>query len=136
MRSKGQTITGRILTGLAAVFMAMDAGMKLLGLKAAVNATVGLGLGYSSSAVFPIGVIALICIVIYVIPRTAIIGAILWTGYLGGAVASNMRAHAPLVSNTLFPIYFAVLLWAAVWLRDSRVDALFAPTSMKLESDK
>jgi DoxX-like family len=127
-RTKGHIFTGRILTGAAVVFMAVDAGMKVFGLKAAVDATVQLG--FPQSAVFTIGVVALVCVVVYLIPRTAVIGAILWTGCLGGATAIDMRAGAPLFSNTLFPVYFAVLLWAGLWLRDSRVDALFADTSI------
>jgi hypothetical protein len=83
-------------------------------------------LGYPANTVFGIGVLALVCLVLLLIPRTSIMGAILFTGYLGGAVASNVRAANPLFSHTLFPIYFAAILWTGLWLRDPRVAALFA----------
>jgi hypothetical protein len=73
-----------------------------------------------------IGTILLVCIALYVIPRTAPLGAILLTGYLGGAVASQLRIGKPLLGFTLFPIYVAVLAWGGLYLRDPRVRALFA----------
>ena len=123
-RSRKAVWTGRILTGLAVSFLVLDAGVKLLALPAAVEATTRLG--YPVSTLVPIGIIELACLVIYLIPRTALIGAILWTGYLGGAIASQYRAGNPLFSNTLFPTYIAALIWAGLWLRDRRVNALFA----------
>ena len=68
------------------------------------------------------------CLVTYVIPRTSVLGAVLWTGYLGGAVAIHVRAGSPLFSHTLFPIYVAAFLWGGLWLRDRRVRALLSAT--------
>jgi hypothetical protein len=81
-------------------------------------------LGYSVSIVFPLGIVLLVCVVLYMIPRTSILGAILLTGYLGGAVASNVRVGNPLFGYILAPVYVAVLLWIGLFLRDSRVREL------------
>ena len=116
---------GRALTGVAVLFLTVDAGMKLLTLPPAVEATTQLG--YPASAVFTLGVIQLVCLALYLIPRTAPVGAVLWTGYLGGAVATHFRVSAPLFSNTLFPIYIAILIWGGLFLRDRRVSALIEP---------
>src|SRR5262249_13238732 len=83
-------------------------------------------LGYPPSVIRGIGLLEIGCLVVYVIPRTSLLGAILWTGYLGGAIATHVRVGNPLFSHTLFPTYVAALLWAGLWLRDRRVDALFA----------
>jgi hypothetical protein len=72
----------------------------------------------------PIGIVLLICTALYAIPSTAVLGALVLTGYLGGAVVSQMRIGAPLLGNTLFPIYFAVLLWAGIYLREPRLRTL------------
>jgi hypothetical protein len=74
-----------------------------------------------------IGLLQLVCLAVYVIPRTSILGAILLTGYLGGAVATHVRVGSPLFTHILFPIYVAVLLWGGLFLRDDRVRALIAP---------
>jgi hypothetical protein len=75
--------------------------------------------------VFPIGVILLSCVVAYVIPSTSVLGAVLLTGYLGGAVATHVRVGNPLFSHTLFPIYVALFVWGGLFLRDARLRALF-----------
>jgi hypothetical protein len=95
--------------------------MKLVKPPFVVDATVQLG--YQESAIVGIGLTLLACTLLYVIPRTSVLGAILLTGYLGGAVASNVRAEAPLL-NVAFPILFAVLAWAGVFLRESRLRQL------------
>jgi hypothetical protein len=115
---------GRILSGLAVVFLIFDVAMKLLLPPVAVEGT--RQLGWPESAMSTLGVIQLICLVVYLIPRTAVIGAVLWTGYLGGAIATHVRVGDPLFSHTLFPIYVAVFLWAGLWLRDRRVKSLYA----------
>jgi DoxX-like protein len=114
---------GRILSGLALLFLAFDAGVKLLMLAPAVAGTTQLG--YPASIIFPLGVIQLVMLVLYAVPRTAILGAILWTGYLGGAVATHVRLGNPWATHILSPIYVAVLLWGGLWLRDARTRALF-----------
>jgi len=116
--------TGRILSGLAALFLAFDAAVKVLALPPAVEGTTQLG--YPASTLLTIGILQLVCLVVYLIPRTALVGAVLWTGYLGGAIATHVRVGSPLFTHTLFPIYVAVLLWAGLWLRDRRVGALLA----------
>lgn len=120
--SRTQVWTGRILSGLAVLFLTFDAGMKLLQLPVAVEGTVQLG--YPANTIFPIGVIQVVCLIAYLIPRTSPIGAILWTGYLGGAIATHVRVGSPLFTHVLFPIYVAALLWSGLWLRDGRVRGL------------
>lgn len=110
---------GRILTGLMAAFLLLDASMKLLHVPAAVEGTTSLG--YPLSMLTPLGIVQLGCLALYLVPRTAPLGALLWTGYLGGAVATHVRAGDSLFGHVLFPIYVATLLWAGLWLRDRRV---------------
>ena len=123
--SSARVWSGRILSGLAVAFLAMDASMKLVGVKEAVEGTVTLG--YPASVLFGLGVVQAICLGLYLIPRTAVLGAVLWTGYLGGAIATHVRVESPLFTHTLFPIYVAALLWGGLWLRDSRVRGMLAP---------
>lgn len=113
---------GRVLSGIAVLFLAVDVAMKLAGAKVAVDGTTQVG--FAPHHVLPIGLIGLVCLIVYLIPRTAPIGAVLWTGYLGGAVATHMRLDNPLFSHTLFPIYVAALLWGGLYLRDERVRGL------------
>jgi hypothetical protein len=108
---------GRIISGLAVLFMIFDGAMKIVKPAAVVEATAKLG--YPESALTGIGITLLICTLLYVIPRTAILGAVLITGYLGGAVASMVRISTSLF-ETIFPILFAALVWLGLWLRDSR----------------
>ena len=111
----------RILTALSVLFLLMDGGMKLFKPPFVVEATVRLG--YAESTIVGIGVVVLICTVLYVIPRTAVLGAILLTGHLGGAVASNVRAGTPFL-NDVFPILFGVIVWASLVLRDQRLESI------------
>jgi ABC-type transport system involved in cytochrome c biogenesis permease component len=82
-------------------------------------------LGYPESAVRLIGMILLVCLILYVVPATSVLGAVLLTGYLGGAVATQLRVGSPLLSTTLFPIYIGVLVWGGITLREERLRALF-----------
>jgi hypothetical protein len=125
-RSRAAVWTGRILSGIAVLFLAMDAAMKLFMIPAAVEGT--RQLGYPVGTLFGIGLVEVFCLAVYLLPRTSIIGAVLWTGYMGGAIATHVRAESPLFTHMLFPIYVAAFLWAGLWLRDRRVDALFART--------
>ncbi|HEX4064927.1 MAG TPA: DoxX family protein [Acidobacteriaceae bacterium] len=118
----GQRWTGRVIAGLIAAFMLLDAAMKFLRPPQVAAAFVRSGWPLELSV--PLGVILLTCTVLYLIPRTAVLGALLLTGYLGGAVASNMRLQTPLFSQTLFPVYFGMLLWLALWLREPRLREL------------
>ena len=119
--SKKRIWAGRILSVLPAMFLLVDGSMKLFKPPMVVEAT--LQLGYSESAIAGIGVVLLISTILYLIPRTAILGAILLTGYLGGAVATHVRVSA-VAFNILFPVFFGALLWAGLWLRDRRVQDL------------
>jgi hypothetical protein len=114
--------TGRILSGLAIAFLALDTAMKLLQVAPAVETTAQLG--YPASSVLVIGLIELACLAAYAFPRTARIGAVLLTGYLGGAIATHLRVGSPLLSHTLFPIYLAAMVWGGLYLRDRRVRQL------------
>ncbi|HEX7016117.1 MAG TPA: DoxX family protein [Cyclobacteriaceae bacterium] len=107
---------GYILSALAILFLLFDSIMKILSLDIAVQGTVELG--YPASAVMGIGLTALICTILYAIPSTAMLGAILLTGYLGGAIATHVRVGNPLFSHVLFPAYLAILIWGGLYLRD------------------
>jgi len=122
--SRASILTGRVVTGIISVLLAMDAGMKVFMLGPAVEGTTQLG--YPSSIVFPLGVIQVVSLVLYLVPRTSVLGAVLWTGYLGGAVATHVRLDNPLFTHTLSPIYVAILLWGGLWLRDRRLRSVFA----------
>jgi hypothetical protein len=123
--SKKRLWTSRILSGLVVLFLIFDGVTKLITIKPVVEGMQKLGYPIPLAPV--IGAILLVCVVLYVIPRTAPLGAILLTGYLGGAVASQLRVGMPLLGYTLFPIYVAALAWGGLYLRDSRVRALIAP---------
>jgi hypothetical protein len=120
--SKGRLWAGRIMSGLPALFLLMDGVGKLVKPEAVVKGTVELG--YPESVLLPLGTTLLVCTILYVIPRTAVLGAILLTGYLGGAIATHVRVEHPFFSHVLFPVYVAVLLWGGLWLRDERLRAL------------
>jgi len=116
--------TGRILSGLAVLFLLFDSIGKLLEVQPVIDGT--RQLGYPRDIVFTLGVILASCLVVYLIPRTSVLGALLLTGYLGGAVATHVRVANPLFSHTLFPTYVAALIWGGLVLRDERLQA-FAP---------
>jgi ABC-type transport system involved in cytochrome c biogenesis permease component len=122
--SKKRLWVGRIMSGVAVLFLLFDSSTKLLQVEAVMKAAAQIG--YPPSTMFPIGLILLVCVVVYLIPRTAVLGAVLLTGYLGGAVATHVRVGDPLLSHTFFPIYFAVLIWGGLYLRDRRVRAAIA----------
>lgn len=111
--------TGRVLSGLAAAFLIFDSIGKLLRVQPVIEGTVSLG--YPVSVIFPLGVTLLTCVLIYLVPRTAVLGALLLTGYLGGAVATHVRVGHPLLSHALFPTYVAAMLWGGLILRDRRL---------------
>ena len=113
--------TGRILSGFAALFLLVDGVMKLFKPAMVVESTVQLG--YPESSIVGIGVTLLICVVLYVIPRTSIFGAILLTGYLGGAVATHVRVGA-VWFNVLFPVMMGALAWGGLWLQHDRLRQL------------
>jgi len=108
----------RIISALAVLFLAFDGIIKVLKLAPAVEATTQLG--YPAGLVITIGVLELTCLAVYVIPRTSVLGAILLTGYLGGAIATQVRAGTPLFS-IVFPIIIGALIWGDLFLRDERL---------------
>lgn len=110
--------TGRIVSALPLLFLAFDCAIKLLKLAPAVEATAQLG--YAESAVVGLGLIELVCIAAYSFPRTSVLGAILLTGYLGGAVATHVRNGSPLFS-AIFPVLLGALIWGGLFLRDARL---------------
>ena len=120
--SKTSLWAGRILSGLVVLFMVSDGAIKVLRLPTAIEGT--LSLGYPVSVVFPLGIIVMVCILLYVIPQSSVLGAILLTAYLGGAVATHVRVGNPLFSHVLFPTYVGVLAWLGLFLRDERLRAL------------
>jgi hypothetical protein len=119
--SKGRLWAGRIISGLPALFLLLDGVGKLVKPAPVVEATVHLG--YPESVIFPLGIVLITCTAIYLFPRTSVLGAILLTGYLGGAVATHVR-----VGEGLFPVFFPIivgmLLWGGLYLRDDRLRAL------------
>lgn len=118
------TIAGWVLSGLIALFMVgASVTPKVMGMAAATDAleVVGWPLKYT----LLIGLIELGCTVLFLVPATALLGAVLMTGLLGGALAANLRVDNPLFSHTLFSIYLGVAVWLALWLRDENVRAVF-----------
>jgi DoxX-like family len=121
-RSKTLARIGWVLSAVTILFMLFDAAGKLFLESHVVQATTKLG--YPVAVIQPIGVIALLCTILYALPRTAILGAVLLTGFYGGAVASKVRIEDPLFSSILFGVYFGLLAWGGVYLRDERLRTL------------
>ncbi|MGH9868589.1 MAG: DoxX family protein [Candidatus Polarisedimenticolia bacterium] len=118
---KNRLLAGRIMSGLPALFLLLDGAMKLMKPEPVIRGTVELG--YPESVIVPLGILLLACTVLYLIPRTAVLGAILLTGYLGGAVATHVRV-GQWPFEILFPVAFGVLLWGGLVARDDRLGAL------------
>jgi DoxX-like family len=126
-KSKTSIWIGRVLSGLAIAFLLFDAISKFFMDKLPPEALkAGEVLQWPIELMPTVGTILLICTLLYIIPRTSIIGAVLLTGYLGGAVASHVRVSNPIFSATLFPVYVAVFVWLGLYLRDQRAKALLA----------
>jgi hypothetical protein len=121
---RGTVWTGRIISGLVVAFLLFDSITKIMQNPYVLKASAKFG--YPVSAIPIVGIILFACIVVYVIPRTSTLGAALLTGYLGGAVDANLRAGTPLFSNLLFPVYFGILVWAGLYLRNRRVRQFFS----------
>jgi len=119
--NKGSLWAGRISSALPALFLLLDGIMKLVKPVFVVEATVQLG--YRESVIVGLGVVLIACTILYLIPRTAVLGAILLTGYLGGAVATHVRVGGPLFS-IIFPVILGAMLWGGLYLRDERVRSL------------
>ena len=120
--SKARLWIGWILTVLPALMLLMGGIMDLMKPDFVVKTTVEMG--YPEGVITGLGVVVLICVILYLIPNTAVLGAILLTGYLGGAVATHVRHGDPFFANVLAPVYFAIVVWAGVYLREPRLSAL------------
>jgi hypothetical protein len=120
--SKTMLWAGRGMSGLTVLFMLSDGISKLAMEHHVVEATTKIG--YPVDVIRPLGIVVLVCTILYAIPRTAILGAILLTGFLGGAVASKVRLEDPMFGSILFGVYFGILAWGGLYLRDHRLRAL------------
>jgi hypothetical protein len=127
--SKARLWAGRVLSAIPILFLTFDAVIKLIRIPAVSQGMTQLG--YPVSLAQPLGIVLLACVLIYALPRTAVLGAVLLTGYLGGAIATHVRVGDPLFSHVLFPVYVALMLWGGIYLRDERVRAL-----LPLRSDR
>ncbi|MES2042398.1 MAG: DoxX family protein [Pseudomonadota bacterium] len=117
-------VAGYAMSGLVIAFMLLDGVMKLVPMDVVIKSTAELGYPPSIALARGLGVVGLVCTLLYAVPRTAVLGAILLTAYMGGAVATHVRVGNPLFTHILFGVYLAVLLWGGLFLRDPRVRAL------------
>lgn len=122
--SRTRLWVARIMSWLVILFMLFDGVFKLIQPASVVEGT--LVLGFAQHHIALLGILAIISTVLYALPRTAVLGAILLTGYFGGVVATQVRVDAPLLTHTLFAVYLAILAWGGLWLRDERVRNLFS----------
>ena len=113
---------GHVISGLAVLFLLFDAVIHVMQIPPVVEASAQLG--YPAGVFVPLGIVELVCLGLYVLPRTSVLGAILLTGYLGGAVAIHVRVGSPLFSHMLFPVYVGLMIWGGLYLRDERLRAL------------
>ena len=113
---------GRIISGLLVAFLLFDGAIKLVPLDVVI--TTSQELGIPAHLARTLGVLTLVCTLLYAFPRTAVLGAILLTGYIGGAIYVHVRAGSPMFSHTLFGVYLGLLAWGGLWLRDARLRAL------------
>jgi len=121
--SRSSLWAGRVMSWLVILFMLMDGVIKLVKPAPVLEATTKLGFADHHIAVM--GVLALICTILYAIPRTSVLGAALLMAYLGGAITSNFRLDQPLFSHVLFPVYLGILMWGGLWLRDEKLRQVF-----------
>ena len=126
--SKSRLWTGRIMSGLVILFMLFDGAIKFMLTDEAIKASID-SLGYAEHHLPIMGILALVCTTLYIIPATSVLGAILLTGYFGGAIATHVRVDNPLFSHTLFPIYLAILMWGGIWLRNERLRRVLVTAS-------
>ncbi|NOJ41607.1 DoxX family protein [Bradyrhizobium australiense] len=115
---------GRILSGLVILFLMIDGAIKLVPWPVVTETMDRMGYGSSEALMRGLGAITIVCTVLYAIPPTSILGAILLTGYLGGAIASHVRIGSPLFTHTLFGLYLGLMLWGGLWLRDKNLRSL------------
>ena len=121
MSAKAMLWTRRVLSALAVLFLATDGAIKLVPIQPVTDSLRELGYPTSDSFARLLGVVTLLCTALYAWPRTAMLGAVLLTGLMGGAIASHLRLDHPLLSHTLFGVWLGLILWGGLWLRDERV---------------
>jgi len=124
MNTKAALWTGRVLSGLVILFLTVDGAIKLVPIQAVTDSLRELGYPISDSFARFLGVVTLVGTALYAWPRTSLLGAVLLTGLMGGAIASHLRLDHPLFSHTLFGVYLGLLLWGGLWLRDQRLRQL------------
>jgi hypothetical protein len=122
--SRAARWSGRALSGVVILFLLLDGGMKLLPLSIVTETMDKMGWGASDNLARGLGIITIVCTVLYAVPPTSILGAILLTGYLGGAIASHVRIDSPLFTHTLFGLYLGLMVWGGLWLRDGTLRPL------------
>ena len=122
--SRAARLLGRILSGLVIAFLLFDAAIKLVPLAVVTETMDRMGYGSGENLARSLGLITIVCTVLYSVPPTSILGAILLTGYLGGAIASHLRIGSPLFTHTLFGLYLGLMVWGGLWLRDKNLQPL------------
>ncbi len=116
--------SGRVLSGLALAFLAMDGAIKIFAHPMVAQASAPLGWPTDAGTIYMLAALLLGSALLYAIPRTAVLGAILLTGYLGGAVATHVRVGSPVFTHALFGVYLGIIIWGGLWFRDPRLRAL------------
>ena len=122
--SKAARWTGYAMSGLVILFLLFDGGIKLVPLEIVTETSAQIGLPPDASFARLLGILTLIGVLLYAIPQTAVLGAILLTGYMGGAIATHLRIDSPLFSHTLFGVYLGLLIWGGLYLREPRLHTL------------
>jgi hypothetical protein len=120
--AKARRWIGLALSGVAVLFVAFDVVLHIWAPQPVADSMTELGWPVGLAPV--LGTLELACLALYLVPRTSILGAVLFTGYLGGAIATNLRVGKPLLGFVLFPLYLALMLWGGLWLRDARLRVL------------
>jgi hypothetical protein len=122
--SKPARWLGRLLSGLVIIFLLFDGAIKLVPWPVVTESMDRIGYGSSETLARSLGFITIVCTILYAVPPTSILGAILLTGYLGGAMASHLRIGSPLFTHTLFGFYLGLMVWGGLWLRDRKLRTL------------
>ncbi len=131
--SKSRRWTARTMSGIAILFMLMDSIMKFIQPPTVVETTVALG--FAEDQIYVLGILGLLSTLLYALPRTSVLGAVLLTGYWGGAMATHLRLDNPLFTHLLFPVYLAILAWGGIWLINESLRELFPFHFQKVKKD-
>ena len=124
LQEKTMRRIGWVMSGVVIAFMLFDGTIKLIPLDVVITTTAGLGYPASPNFARALGIVGLLCTALYALPRTAVLGAILLTAFMGGTVATHLRVESPVFTHMLFGVYLALLAWGGLYLRDARVRAL------------